>query len=67
MTNYITFPTLITYKLIEMGRSEDISQAQGLSMDELLMHLSMLRPGLNIDRPINVKPRVGGAGSPREN
>ena len=33
ITNYITFPPKIAYKLIEVGRSEDILQVQGLSID----------------------------------
>ena len=33
--NYITFPPQIAYKLIEAGRTEDILQVQGLSIDGL--------------------------------
>ena len=35
ISNYITFPPQIAYKLIEAGRTEDILQVQGLSMDGL--------------------------------
>ena len=35
ISNYITFPPQIAYKLIEAGRSEDILQVQGLSIDGL--------------------------------
>ena len=38
ITNYITFPAQIAYKLIEAGRSEDILQVQGLSIDRLNNH-----------------------------
>ena len=31
----MTFPPQIAYKLIEVGRSEDILQVQGLSIDGL--------------------------------
>ena len=34
-SNYITFPPQIAYKLIEAGRTEDILQVQGLSIDGL--------------------------------
>ena len=34
-TNYITFPPQIAHKLIEAGRSEDILQLQGLSIEGL--------------------------------
>ena len=33
ITNYITSPPQIAYKLIEAARSEDILQVQGLSID----------------------------------
>ena len=35
ISNYITFPPQIAYKLIEAGRTEDILQVQGLSIDGL--------------------------------
>ena len=35
ITNYNTFPLQKAYKLIEAGRSEDILQVQGLSIDGL--------------------------------
>ena len=35
ISNYISFPPQIAYKLIEAGRSRDISQIQGLSIDGL--------------------------------
>ena len=35
VSNYITFPPQIAYKLIEAGRTEDILQVQGLSIDVL--------------------------------
>ena len=34
-SNYISFPPQIAYKLIEAGRSKDILQIQGLSVDGL--------------------------------
>jgi len=33
ISNYISFPLQIAYKLIEAGRSKDILQIQGLSID----------------------------------
>ena len=38
ITNYITFPPQIAYKLTEAGRSEDILQVQGLAIDRLNNH-----------------------------
>ena len=35
MSNYISFPPQIAYKLIEAGRSKDSLQIQGLSIDGL--------------------------------
>ena len=35
ISNYIGFPPQIAYKLIEAGRSKDILQIQGLSIDGL--------------------------------
>ena len=35
ISNYISFPPQIAYKLIEAGRSKDILQIQGLSIDGL--------------------------------
>ena len=35
ISNYITFSPQIAYKLIEAGRTEDILQVQGLSIDGL--------------------------------
>ena len=35
ITNYITFSPQIVYKLIEAGRSKDILEVQGLSIDGL--------------------------------
>ena len=35
ISNYISFPPQIAYKLIEVGRSKDILQIQGLSIDGL--------------------------------
>ena len=35
ITNYITFPPQIAYKVIEAGRSEDILRVQDLSIDGL--------------------------------
>ena len=35
ISNYITFRPQIAYKLIEAGRTEDILQVQGLSIDGL--------------------------------
>ena len=35
VTNYITFPPQIAYKLNKAGRSEDILQVHGLSIDGL--------------------------------
>ena len=35
ITDYITYPPQIAYKLIEVGRSEDTVQVQSLSIDRL--------------------------------
>ena len=35
ISNYISFPPQIAYKLIEAGRSKDSLQVQGLSIDGL--------------------------------
>ena len=35
ISNYISFPPQIAYKLIEAGRSKDSLQIQGLSLDGL--------------------------------
>ena len=35
ITDYITYPLQIAYKLIEVGRSEDTVQVQSLSIDRL--------------------------------
>ena len=35
ISNYISFPPQIAYKLIEAGRSKDSLQIQGLSIDGL--------------------------------
>ena len=35
ISNYISFPPQIAYKLIEAGRSKDILQIKGLSIDGL--------------------------------
>ena len=35
ISNYISFPPQIAFKLIEAGGSRDILQIQGLSIDEL--------------------------------
>ena len=35
ITNYISYPLQIAYKLIEEGRSKDILKVQGLSIDGL--------------------------------
>ena len=35
ISNYITFPPQAAYKLIEVGRTKDILQVQGLSIDGL--------------------------------
>ena len=36
ISNYISFPPQIAYKLIEAGRSKDSLQIQGLSIDGLI-------------------------------
>ena len=35
ISNYISFPPQIAYKLIQAGRSEEILQVKGLSTDRL--------------------------------
>ena len=35
ISNYISFPPQMAYKLIEAGRSEDMLQVKGLSTDGL--------------------------------
>ena len=47
ITNYITFPPQIAYKVIEAGRSEDILRVQGLSIDGLNNSEDITIPAVN--------------------